>query len=115
MQDRRAVDQPKLASVFEYLSYREYLKDYYRIAKQTIPAFSYRYFSRRAGFSSPNFLKLVIDGKRNLGSDSVKRFAKALELNTEEKGFFRSLVAFEQASTPEEANTAYGKVAASKR
>jgi uncharacterized protein (TIGR02147 family) len=54
--------------------------------------------------SSPNFLKLVMDGKRNLGATSVDQFARALELGTRETEFFRELVAFNQASSAADQN-----------
>ena len=100
--------------IFTYLSYREYLKDYYVAAKANTRAFSYRYFSRKAGYSSPNFLKLVIDGKRNLSSESVEKFAAALKLGRDEGRFFTNLVALEQAETDAERNEAYEKVSASR-
>lgn len=104
-----------LPDIYEYLDYRKYLEDYYEAAKVDNPAFSYRYFSRRAGYSSPNFLKLVIKGERNLGDESIPRFAKALGLKGDERRFFRNLVDFEQAKTAEDKNAAYEKVAASTR
>lgn len=88
-------------SVYEYTDYRAYLRDYYVAEKARRPAFSYRYFARRAGHTSPNFLKLVIEGKRNLGPSSVTAFARALELDAEEASFFAELVAYGQAKTEE--------------
>lgn len=84
-------------NIFEYTDYRSYLKDYYVAEKARRPAFSYRYFARRAGHTSPNFLKLVIEGKRNLGPASVTAFARALELDAEEASFFAELVAYGQS------------------
>lgn len=101
--------------IFEYLDYRKFLGDYYTAAKKHNRAFSYRYFSRKAGYSSPNFLKLVIDGKRNISADSIERFGQALKLKPSEKRFFANLVAFNQASTVEEKNEAFERVAASRR
>lgn len=101
--------------IFGYLDYRAFLGDYYRAAKQNTRSFSYRYFSRRAGYASPNFLKLVIDGKRNLSTDSVDRFADALSMNDDEHRFFSDLVAFAQASSPEETAEAYERVSGSQR
>src|SRR3954469_6473209 len=88
--------------VFEYSNYRSFLRDLYEFEKAAHRKFSFRYFSKQAGFSSPNFLKLVIEGKRNLSIESIARFAKALKLNKEEATFFRALVLFNQASTTEE-------------
>jgi uncharacterized protein (TIGR02147 family) len=88
-------------SVYDYTDYRGFLRDYYTAEKARRPAFSYRYFARRAGHTSPNFLKLVIEGKRNLGPESVTAFARALELDAEEAAFFADLVAFDQAKREE--------------
>jgi hypothetical protein len=40
-------------------------------SKKAKPQYSFRYFARRAGLSSSNFLKLVMDGKRNLGPTTI--------------------------------------------
>ena len=88
--------------IFEYDNFREFLKDYYLKAKERNKNFSYRYFSRIAGFKSPNFLKMVMDGQRNLAPNSIDKFASALKLNKEETSFFRSLVLLNQASTADE-------------
>jgi uncharacterized protein (TIGR02147 family) len=105
----------KRVSVFEYTDFRKYLADHYAAEKARRPSFSYRAFARRAGFSSPNFLKLVIDGQRNLGTQSVPSFAKALGLGPEEATFFADLVAFGQAPTVEEKNRHFERIAASRR
>lgn len=101
--------------IFRYLDFRAWLGDYYTAAKANDRRFSYRYFARRAGYSSPNFLKLVIDGQRNLSPDSVERFADALKLDDAERRFFADLVAFGQAADDAERNEAFERVAASRR
>ncbi len=101
--------------IFSYLDYREYLGDYYVAAKKGNRAFSYRYFSRKAGFSSPNFLKLVIEGKRNISEESITRFGRALKLSAAEQRFFSNLVAFCQAENEGKKNEAFERVAASRR
>jgi uncharacterized protein (TIGR02147 family) len=88
--------------IFEYTRYRDFLRDLVAYRKATQPQFSFRYFSRMAGFTSPNFLKLVIEGDRNLSSDSIDKFARALKLGKEETAFFRNLVLLNQAGTLEE-------------
>ncbi|OVE82759.1 hypothetical protein BVY03_00110 [bacterium K02(2017)] len=88
--------------IFDYTLYRKFLKDLYLFKKETTPYFSYRYFSKIAGFTSPNYFKLIMDGKRNLSSDGINKFSKALKLNAKEKHFFRLLVLMNQAKTAEE-------------
>ena len=89
----------KQVTIYEYDNYRAYLGDLYKLYKETKPHFSYRYFSQKAGFRSPNFLKLVIEGKRNLSPESVEKFAHALKLGKKEAEFFRVLVHLNQART----------------
>jgi uncharacterized protein (TIGR02147 family) len=102
-------------SVFQYTDFRKYLADHYAAEKIRRPSFSYRTFARRAGFSSPNFLKLVIDGQRNVGKGSVPAFTKALGLDGDEATFFADLVAFGQGRTIEEKNRHFERIAASRR
>jgi uncharacterized protein (TIGR02147 family) len=102
-------------SVYDFLDYRAYLRAYYEAAKRTRPSFSFRLFSKLAGLRSPNFLKLVIEGERNLGADSITRFAGALGLDAADGEFFADLVAFGQAQTMAEKNRAFERIAASRR
>lgn len=100
--------------IFGYLDYRAFLRDYYAAGKEHSASFSYRYFARKAGLSSPSFLRHVMRGERNLG-DTVDNFTKAIGFDDEEAEFFRLLVDFNQAETDAEKNRAFEKVAASRR
>ncbi len=105
-----------MADLFHYLDYRHFLKDYYREQKERRGSqFSFRNFSRAAGLSSPNFLQLVMEGKRNLGPDGTKSFAKALHLNKEETAYFENLVHFNQSSTDDERNEWYKRLSTSRK
>ena len=88
--------------VFDFLDYREYLRAYYDDRKENGRGFSYRAFARKAGLKSPNYLKLVIDGDRNLTPAMAIRFGKACGLEDEGLLFFEQLVAFNQAKTSSE-------------
>lgn len=104
---------PPRPSLYDYSDYRGYLRDYYLAEKQRRPTtFSFRYFARRAGQTSPNFLKLVIDGKRNLGAKSILSFAHALNLDEDETAFFTELVHHGQAKTKEEGAHHLGRMTA---
>jgi uncharacterized protein (TIGR02147 family) len=95
-----ALDLTARPSVFEYSDYRAFLGDTYHYLKTRFRHFSFRYFSRKAGFASPNFLKLVIERKRNISPDSIPRFADALKLSRSESEFFAHLVQFNQSKNP---------------
>jgi len=83
--------------VFAYRDYRSFLADTYEHRKKSEYGFSYRAFSRRAGLSAPNYLKLVTDGQRNLTNQMAVTFAEALGLKSEAANYFCDLVAFNQA------------------
>ncbi|MBI3541106.1 MAG: TIGR02147 family protein [Deltaproteobacteria bacterium] len=105
-----------MSDLFGYLDYRRYLKDFYRDKKgKKGSCFSFRSFSRTAGFKAPNFLKLVMEGKRNLGPDGIDGFKKALHLNKEESSYFEHLVHFNQATTDQERNRYYKELATSQK
>lgn len=89
-------------NLFTHTNYRAFLKEYYAAMKASTPYFSYRYFSGKAGFRSPNFLKLVMDGQRNLSGEATEKFIKALGFNASEARYFRILVLQNQAQIPEE-------------
>jgi uncharacterized protein (TIGR02147 family) len=106
---RAAVD------VFEYLDYRAFLRDTYLARKADRRGFSFRAFSRRAQLRSPNYLKLVMDGERNLTRAMADRFARALGLDDESVAYFIDLVAFNQARTVGERTATYQRITSSAR
>lgn len=97
-------------NIFKYIDYRQYLAEYYEYQKANTTHFSYRYFSNKAGIKSPNFLKQVIDGDRNLTSSMVEKFISALKLNKKESVYFRNLVNFNQAKTAAEKQEYYSVI-----
>lgn len=101
----------KSHSVYSYINYRTFLKDFYESKKSANPLFSFRVFSRMAGFTSPNFLKLVILGKRNLSASGVAKVAKALSIKGRECDFFTALVNFNQSDLLEEKKKYYDQLA----
>lgn len=97
-------------NVFAYLDSRRFLGDYYEHQKQTTRGFSFRAFARKAVLKSPNYLKLVIDGERNLTPEMSHRFAVACGLSGESLNYFVDLVAFTQAKTTDEKSSRYERL-----
>jgi uncharacterized protein (TIGR02147 family) len=89
-------------SVFEYEDYRRFLRDFYEEKKRASASYSFRYFARKAGLGSPNYLKLVTDGDRNLTHHNVRKFIDGLGLDEREGHYFENLVYFNQAKDPDE-------------
>lgn len=90
-----------MITLFKYIDYRKYLKDYYAEKKANTRYFSFRYFADKAGINSPGFIKDVLEGKRNLTNRAAERFSTALGLSKKESVFFRHLVMFNQAKSAE--------------
>lgn len=93
--------------VYTYIDYRIFLRDFYNEQKKVVRHFSYRYFNLRAGVTSPVFLKLVIEGKRNLSAKTIPGFCRACQLNKSESIFFRHLVFFNQSKNSSEKQEHY--------
>lgn len=91
-----------MAMLFEYKDYRQYLQDRFAADKKQHSYFSYRYFARMAGLSSPGYLKMVMDGDRNLSPNSIHKFNTAFKHNKKEGAYFEALVLFNQAKNGEE-------------
>ncbi len=88
-----------MKQIFEYNNYRLFLKDYFIEKKKKTGYFTHRYFAEKAGFSSPVFVKLVIDAKANLSKKSINKLILAMELTDIQAGYFKVLVHFNQAKT----------------
>jgi uncharacterized protein (TIGR02147 family) len=89
-------------NIYKYIEYRTYLRDYYSAMKAVDRDFTYRYFADRAGMKAPNFLQLLILGKRNLRESSIANVSRAIGHDSREAFYFRNMVLFDQASTSEE-------------
>lgn len=91
-----------------YSDFRHYLRDFYEFRRRetsgSIRPYSYATFAAAADIRSPNYLKMIIEGQRNLSAEMTKKFAKALNLNKDETEEFTALVAYGQATDPLERN-----------
>jgi uncharacterized protein (TIGR02147 family) len=91
-----------------YTDYRQFLRDFYEYrraqTRASLRPYSYATFAAAADIRSPNYLKLIIDGQRNLSPEMAKKFARAIGLGKEDTEEFVALVDFTQATEPLERN-----------
>jgi uncharacterized protein (TIGR02147 family) len=80
--------------------------DYFDWRKRT-SVFSWREFSKQAGFSSPSYLKLVCDGKSSLSRVGVLQVAAAMELSEFECEYFKYMVDFTNAKDDDKKKEAF--------
>ncbi|NBX92854.1 MAG: TIGR02147 family protein [Proteobacteria bacterium] len=88
-------------NLFDYYDYRDFLQDFYQFHKKRNAAYSYRLFARKAKLGSPNYLKLVVDGKRRITDRTLYQFSRGLGLSKDEEKYFRELVMYQEVSDPD--------------
>lgn len=86
-------DLVKKHSIYTYTDYRKFLVDRVELLK-TLGLYRVRAFARSVGFASPNYLQMILRGKRNLGTRFVLPLSRALSLSPVETQFLRALVYF---------------------
>lgn len=104
-----------MPDIFIYLDYRTFLKDAFDALKSSRKGFSHRVFARMAGFTSSNYVMLVMQGKRNLSGAGIQKVAKALKLKKPDAEFFENLVRFNQAHSDAERTFYYSRIASNRR
>lgn len=92
--------------IIEYTDFRKFMRDFYEERKRC-SAFSWREFSKIAGFSSPSYMKVVCDGKSKLSRIGVERTGAAMGLAGFEMDYFRAMVKFGQAEVESKKVAAY--------
>lgn len=86
-----------MVSVYDYVIYRDYIRDYYKEQKKINSKFSYQSFANKAGFSTKTFIPKVIKGEKKLAQRSMSLIIKAMNLNKREATYFETIVNFNDA------------------
>lgn len=104
-----------MPTVFAFSDFRTFLREHYEAMKKVDTSYSYRRFARQAGLGSPNYMKLIIDGKRNLTIANIHQFAHALKLSFDETQYFEAMVLASQAKSTRERSFYRARVASLKQ
>lgn len=86
--------------IFDYLDYRQFLNDY--LIHLKIKGISARSLSKRMGYKSPNYLQLIIAGKRSIALSAALTTGYGLRLKKEEIQFLEQLIKLDRAPNVEE-------------
>lgn len=87
---------------FEFLDYRDYLAELFRIRKVIKPWYSYKSFGDKVGMDGSLFAK-VLSKARHIADDSIARFAQACGLEDRSADYFAAMVHFTKAKEDNEA------------
>ncbi len=96
--------------VFEYLSSREFLKDYYHYRKSIDESFSFQKWSHELGLKNKTLLRLIIAGKRNVTDFIIDRMCLQIFEKEIERDYFCHLVIYSQSKSKEEKKSAGRKI-----
>lgn len=88
-------------SIYSYLDYRLFLKDWYTTQLLSKAPMSYRAIAAAVGYNSPAHITMILKGKANLLQPHISDFSELLKLNRRESEFFELLVHFNQEKSKE--------------
>jgi len=96
-------------SVYEYLDYRSFLKDFYEEQKNRHGYFSYRYFGNKVGID-PSYLLKVMLKSRHLSEKSIVAVCGFCGLSDNEAEYFHALIHFAKARSQRESKLLFEKL-----
>jgi uncharacterized protein (TIGR02147 family) len=91
-----------LIRVFDYLDYREFLKDVYHRNKALDAKFSCRYIAAKVGFKSASYFTQVLHGRTDMTPAMALRFAEFLKLERREAEYLELLVLYARSRSATE-------------
>lgn len=97
-------------SIYSYLSYREFIRDFLKIKKEQNPHYSQRVLLRSMKITSSGFISNVIAGRSNFTLEQAKQFAKIAQLNVRETKYFKLLLYFAKAKNSVEKNDFFQQI-----
>jgi uncharacterized protein (TIGR02147 family) len=101
-----------MPNILEYTNYRKYLGDWFSEEKKKTPHFSHRYLAQKLELTTPNFILLVIQGKRNLSRTTVFKLCRFMKLTNIETEYFENLVNYAQAKRHDEKDRYFNSIIA---
>lgn len=88
-----------MPDVFEFRDYRAFLAACCKYLKAHSRAFTHRMFAAKAGFGSQSYLRMVMNGERDISQEAIQKFANALKLRKKQTRYFAAMVLYNQAHT----------------
>jgi uncharacterized protein (TIGR02147 family) len=99
-------------NIYQHTDYRAYLRDWFEERKKSDPKLSHRYLCRRLGLASPNFIMLVMQGKRSISRSLAFRISEEFKHSARETEYFECMVGFAQAKTMSEKDRYFSRMLA---
>jgi uncharacterized protein (TIGR02147 family) len=91
-----------MPSIYNYLNYREFLRDYFVEQKQFQKQLTHRAILKKMGITSTGFLSNVIAGKKNLNNGMSGKLGRIFNLARRERRYLDTMVLYTQAKSLED-------------
>lgn len=98
-----------METIFSYLDYRKYLRDWYEERKARNSFISYRFMGGEVGLDA-SFLVKVLQGQLHVSQKSVGRLCAFLRLDDKEKEYFELLVSYNRAIKASDSKVYYNSL-----
>ena len=103
-------------NIYQHLSYRTLIEDWFQYKKETNTRFSYRLASRLIKSKSPSFIKDVIKGTKSLNIEQQEKFIELLALESKkEEEYVKNLYILEHTTSSEIKHATMEKISAMRR
>ncbi len=102
-----------MKSIFEYLEYRDYLKDFYEHNKKKYLFFSYRYYGNQTGMHTGLLVKVLLQ-QMHIANKIIPQFIKFFNFNKKEAEYFKLLISYNKAKTKKEIRLSFKKLISSR-
>jgi uncharacterized protein (TIGR02147 family) len=96
-------------SVFEYLDYRQFLRDFYQNKKEENAFFSYRYMANRVDID-PGYLVKLLQGKYHLAVQKTQSMIDFCGFDAVEAEYFENLILFCRAKSESQTKLYFEKL-----
>jgi uncharacterized protein (TIGR02147 family) len=109
---RKAGGSVKVPDIYSYVDYRHYVLDLVAALRNERSDFSYHGFAEMIEASSPDFLRQIRDRNFNLSMRAIEAIVSYVPLADRQAGYFREIVAFDQARTSDEKDRHFHEIRA---
>lgn len=99
-----------MLSIYEYTSYKDFLRDYYNEKKSELSHFSYQFLADNCGFKSKTYIYKVIKGEKALTLKSALKIGTFMKLKKKEMDYFEAIVMFTNSKSVDEKDFYFKKL-----
>jgi uncharacterized protein (TIGR02147 family) len=98
-----------MQSIFEYLDYRKFLRDFYEEKKKQNYFYSFRYMAQKIGMDHSLLVKVLL-GKRHITAECTRELTALCSFSAIEAKYFETLVNFDKARSESQSKIYFEKL-----